>query len=46
MDAWFFSRLDERGRKLYGAAYDEGCRIVGNASKQFYREKECDELAN
>jgi len=46
MHAWFFSRLEERGRKLYGAAYDEGCRIVDNASKQFYREKECDKLAN
>jgi hypothetical protein len=46
MHAWFFSRLALRGRKLYGAAYDEGCRIVDNASKQFYREKECDEYAN
>ncbi len=46
MEAWFFARLALRGRKLYGALYDEGCRIVDNASKQFYREKECDELAN
>ncbi len=43
---WFFSRLEERGRKLYGAAYDEGCRIVDNASKQFRRENERDEYAN
>jgi len=46
METWFFARLEMRGRRLYGAAYDEGCRIVDNASKQFYREKECDEITN
>ncbi len=46
MHAWFWPRWKERGRKLYGAAYDEGCRIVDNASKQFYRENERDEYTN
>lgn len=43
---WYFSRMEERGRKLYGAAFYEGCTVWRKASEQFNLENGHNELTN